>query len=572
MALINRRVHVNTFINDNLNDAFAVVELVAANLTAINDVAEALGSGGLDPAYYTTEAADALFATLAGTYSVGDADNTFASILNFNTTGILDNASQQLFWLNSADNFGMGVNPTEWKSDRIALQLGNQAVWFTTRGKATLGNTQIGHNHQFTNDSEYQKISNGAATNYMMYNGEHRFDSAVNEATVAVTTCVNGQRYFIQTLGDTDWAAIGASVAAVNERFTATGPGTGTGTVKSADINWVRGLTIRFDGLVTIDNLNIDDAGGYYISTNVEGALQEIWTRLADTANGEGASFIGIEDTAGNFVATTVEDALAEVYVDTVSVSGAQVITGQKEFTSFLEPSGGIYATGNITMWEATFKYYPGQQSTAAAELSFNSEGNYFEVQGGGNITSIATLAPGAPVIVKFTGTPTLVDDGDFLILPGGEDIDVQAGDVAHIFEYITGKWILTSYQKASVVVSLASNAETLEGTVNTKAATPAGLTSNQTLAEAGHMELPGNLIMQWGRVPDGTVPAGNTVVPFNFTFPGALLNISCTCVGSSQGGGSADCWAVHSQTTSQFTIFNAYDGAKGAYWVAIGY
>jgi len=64
---------------------------------------------------------------------------------------------------------------------------------------------------------------------------------------------------------------------------------------------------------------------------------------LANTANGEGASLVGVEDAAGNFVSTDVEGALAELY------TLAEVSTGETATTDGVGVTKGdvIYFSGN---------------------------------------------------------------------------------------------------------------------------------------------------------------------------------------------------------------------------------
>lgn len=61
--------------------------------------------------------------------------------------------------------------------------------------------------------------------------------------------------------------------------------------------------------------VGVEDTGGYFSATTVEGALQEVRADLAAVTNGNGASMVGIEDVATIYTATTVEAALAEVKV-----------------------------------------------------------------------------------------------------------------------------------------------------------------------------------------------------------------------------------------------------------------
>jgi hypothetical protein len=69
------------------------------------------------------------------------------------------------------------------------------------------------------------------ATNYwprFLKIGEER---RLSGDSAAATTTVSGSSYFIDTIGDTDFTLIGADSNTVGTYFTATGAGTGTGTV-----------------------------------------------------------------------------------------------------------------------------------------------------------------------------------------------------------------------------------------------------------------------------------------------------------------------------------------------------
>ena len=69
-------------------------------------------------------------------------------------------------------------------------------------------------------------------------------------------------------------------------------------------------------------NVTITDAGGYYVATSVEAALQELWVTLASSDTGDGAALIGVEDSAGHFAGATVEAVLAELQVNIDAIGG----------------------------------------------------------------------------------------------------------------------------------------------------------------------------------------------------------------------------------------------------------
>lgn len=61
--------------------------------------------------------------------------------------------------------------------------------------------------------------------------GEERY---LSSDPIVSTAIVSGSGYFIATVGDTDFTAIGSSANTVGEYFVATGAGTGTGTARPA--------------------------------------------------------------------------------------------------------------------------------------------------------------------------------------------------------------------------------------------------------------------------------------------------------------------------------------------------
>ena len=78
-----------------------------------------------------------------------------------------------------------------------------------------------------------------------------------------------GKLYEIETLGTTDFTAIGSSVNTVGNTFTATGPGTGTGCVR--EVNTVIGVLHNPDSEGVAGNAALaasiknayDQVGGY---------------------------------------------------------------------------------------------------------------------------------------------------------------------------------------------------------------------------------------------------------------------------------------------------------------------
>jgi hypothetical protein len=83
----------------------------------------------------------------------------------------------------------------------------------------------------------------------------------------------------------------------------------------------------------------------------------------------------------------------------------------------------------------------------------------------------------------------------------------------------ITAQTVVDATTTVKGIVELTTNAEALGGSDTTRAVTSAALASNKLYATSGYQQLPGGLIIQWGR--SAPLPAtANTAVTFPLTFP----------------------------------------------------
>lgn len=87
--------------------------------------------------------------------------------------------------------------------------------------------------------------------------------------------------------------------------------------------------------------------------------------------------------------------------------------------------------------------------SAATTDLS-TATGIIVPVTGNAIIVGFGTEQAGATRYVKFTGTPILTHDPAALILPGGVDIAVQAGDVGLVQSLGGGNWHILTFWRAS--------------------------------------------------------------------------------------------------------------------------
>lgn len=91
-----------------------------------------------------------------------------------------------------------------------------------------------------------------------------------------------------------------------------------------------------------------------------------------------------------------------------------------------------------------------GADVASAGALTLGTDGNYFDIMGTTNITSIGTLGVGTLVCLHFDGALDLTYHATNLILPGGVTITTEAGDEAILIEYASGDWRCLNYQRAS--------------------------------------------------------------------------------------------------------------------------
>jgi hypothetical protein len=95
--------------------------------------------------------------------------------------------------------------------------------------------------------------------------------------------------------------------------------------------------------------------------------------------------------------------------------------------------------------------------SSAATTDIGAAAGRVVDVTGTATITSLGTVSEGVWRIVRFTGACTLTHNATSLILPGGANITAAAGDCAIAVSLGSGNWVVTHYQRASVMARFAA-------------------------------------------------------------------------------------------------------------------
>lgn len=174
-------------------------------------------------------------------------------------------------------------------------------------------------------------------------------------------------------------------------------------------------------------------------------------TLTAGTASITGTATIGTMNATTAAVtgtATIGTAAIATANVSGTATIGTAVITTGTTTTSTVTTLNATTANLTNANVSGVLKQTVGTIASATA-LPVDVAGNIFSVTGTTTITSINSKGAGTVIVLNFAGALTLTHNATTLILPDGQNITTAAGDVATLYEYSTGNWKLTSYQKA---------------------------------------------------------------------------------------------------------------------------
>jgi len=90
-----------------------------------------------------------------------------------------------------------------------------------------------------------------------------------------------------------------------------------------------------------------------------------------------------------------------------------------------------------------------GADVSSEAETKIGSAtGNFINVLGTTTITSFDKVQPGAKRTVRFLGALTLTHNSESLIIPAGQNVITEVGDVANFTSLGAGKWLCTNYTR----------------------------------------------------------------------------------------------------------------------------
>ena len=200
----------------------------------------------------------------------------------------------------------------------------------------------------------------------------------------------------------------------------------------------------------------IQDSGGFYTATDVEGALAE----LASTATGNGASIIGLEDSGGFYTATDVEAALAEL---------ASVATGEGASIIGVEDSAGDFTATNLEAILAEMA--PGCVPEAAHDYDTGTFNINWSTGFSSTPTSTANYTRHGKIVVMSWGVVSATSDAA-TFLSGATDlpatlrptetslkcvaqiVDNGVYEMGHLWVYSTGQIAVTRLDGSSFITS----------------------------------------------------------------------------------------------------------------------
>lgn len=139
--------------------------------------------------------------------------------------------------------------------------------------------------------------------------------------------------------------------------------------------------------------------------------------------------------------------AAADVDLETVSAYIATLLGAVDAAAARATLGAAALAVANT--FTKTQTWTKGADIASANALTLG-DGNYFDITGTTDITSIGTKGVGTVVKLHFDAALTLTHHATDLILPGGANITTAAGDEAEFVEYATGDWRCLNYQRAT--------------------------------------------------------------------------------------------------------------------------
>ncbi len=176
--------------------------------------------------------------------------------------------------------------------------------------------------------------------------------------------------------------------------------------------------------------------------TSVEvnpGALRVADAYFKINAAGTGVELAGLS--AGT-AATASSDTPAPSSVS-AGAAGSGTDFSREDHAHLIPTTVPRLATENI--WTESQVWKKGSDVVAASSITLGA-GNIFDITGNTNIDGIVSIGVGTEIILRFTGTPTLNYHSTDMLLPGGQDITMKAGDTIKLYEFSSADWRYVSH------------------------------------------------------------------------------------------------------------------------------
>jgi len=165
-----------------------------------------------------------------------------------------------------------------------------------------------------------------------------------------------------------------------------------------------------------------------------------------------------------------------------------------------------------VNTFTKTQTWSKGADVASIAALVLGTDGNYFDITGTTDITSIGTLGIGTVIKLHFDGILTLTHHATDLFIPGGVNITTAAGDEAEFIEYASGDWRCINYTRAGEFPFTLPN----RGDILVRFASRV---SNLGIGLPGYSLVSDGTDVSWGKSVDLTADIDNA-----FSFNGTLV------------------------------------------------
>ncbi len=212
--------------------------------------------------------------------------------------------------------------------------------------------------------------------------------------------------------------------------------------------------------IALVDNASTNTFTGNWTKSGATFAIKDdaysaAWDGDGSAAPSRNAVYDKIESFSTSFYTKAQSDAnyYTKTYINanfyTQTYIGSNFYTKSQVDTSI----SGIFTSAHT--WSAaqthTASVYWGKGSSVAASSTVNlpSDGNFVTISGNTNISAFGSKPAGSIYFIRFSGTPTLVNSGN-MILIGGANIAVTVGSTAcFIADNASGTWRMMFFQHA---------------------------------------------------------------------------------------------------------------------------